>query len=262
MLTEDYREARELSMHIAREVGSPCFYIECHVEHERSQALFDGAPLVGEALRLAAGYGDCLGHGQSHIRKVAVDMGALVLIEGQNDPDLPRLVLLAHLAGLLHDIKRSEKDHARRGAEEAARILKAFPLRTTESLAITQAIGNHEAFRTYETLTDPRAELLSNALYDADKFRWGPDNFTETVWAMVAPRGIPLRVLMAHFLPGLEGVRRIRDTFRTPTGRRYGPDFIDRGLEIGRRLHEALMQKIDAGVAEAPLKPRRTPGKG
>jgi hypothetical protein len=79
---------------------------------------------------------------------------------------------------------------------------------------------------------------------------------------MVAPRGIPLRVLMAHFLPGLEGVRRIRDTFRTPTGRRYGPDFIDRGLEIGRRLHEALMQKIDAGVAEAPLKPRRTPGKG
>jgi len=252
LLTEDYCKARELSASIAREVGSPRFYIERRVEYERSQALFDAAPLVGEALRLAAGYGDCLGHGQSHIRKVAVDMGALVLIEGQNDPDLPRLVLLAHLAGLLHDIKRSEKDHARRGAEEAARVLKAFPLRMTESRAITQAIGNHEAFQAYETLVDPRAELLSNALYDADKFRWGPDNFTETVWAMVAPRHIPLRVLMAHFLPGLEGVRRIRETFRTPTGKRYGPDFIDRGLEIGRRLHEALTQNIDAGDVEPP----------
>jgi hypothetical protein len=262
LLSKDYVEARELSEGIARAVGSPRFYIERHAELERSQALFDGAPLVEKALRLAAGYGDCLGHGQSHVRKVAIDTGALVLIEGAGDPDLPRLVLLAHLAGLLHDIKRSEKDHAHRGAEEAALILKTFPLRMAENRAITQAIGNHEAFRTYETLADPRAELLSNALYDADKFRWGPDNFTETVWAMVAPRRIPLRVLMAHFLPGLEGVRRIRETFRTPTGRRYGPDFIDRGLEIGRRLHEALMQKIDAEGVEASRPPRGTPEKG
>jgi hypothetical protein len=45
---------------------------------------------------------------------------------------------------------------------------------------------------------------------------------------------------MAHFLTGLEGVRRIRETFRTETGKYYGPDFIDLGLEIGRRLYEEL----------------------
>lgn len=257
LLTEDYIEARELSADIARAVGSPRFYIERRAEIDRSLALFAGAPLVERALRLAEGYGDCLGHGQVHTRKVAIDTGALVLIERAGDPDLPRLVLLAHLAGLLHDIRRSEKDHARRGAEEAARILEAFPLSPGEGRAISQAIGNHEAFQAYATLNDPRAELLSNALYDADKFRWGPDNFTETVWAMVVPRRIPLPVLLAHFLPGLEGIRKIRETFRTSTGRQYGPDFIDRGLEIGLRLHEALMQKFGdaAGGARKPAGP-------
>ncbi len=89
------------------------------------------------------------------------------------------------------------------------------------------------------------AQLLSDALYDADKFRWGPDNFTETLWAMIAHRGIPLQALLPRLLPGIEGIGKIRDSFRTPTGREYGPDFIDRGLTIGRRLHAALT----AGIA-------------
>jgi len=84
------------------------------------------------------------------------------------------------------------------------------------------------------------AQLISDALYDADKFRWGPDNFTETLWAMIIPRKTPLPVLLSRFLSRLEGIENIRTTFRTPTGREYGPDFIDRGLLIGRRLHAAL----------------------
>ena len=42
----------------------------------------------------------------------------------------------------------------------------------------------------------------------------------------------------------VEGIERIRSTFRTPTGKTYGPDFIDRGLEIGRRLYAQYMTKI------------------
>jgi len=41
-------------------------------------------------------------------------------------------------------------------------------------------------------------------------------------------------------MKGLEGVGRIRETFRSETGRRYGPDFIDRGMKIGRRLYAEL----------------------
>jgi len=97
------------------------------------------------------------------------------------------------------------------------------------------------AFRPCRAATGPGAQLLSDALYDADKFRWGPDNFTETLWAMLASRGIPLQTLLSQFLPGLEGIPKIRESFRTPTGREYGPDFIDRGLAIGKRIHAALM---------------------
>ena len=102
----------------------------------------------------------------------------------------------------------------------------------------------------------PAERLLSDALYDADKFRWGPDNFTETLWAMIIPRGIPLRTLLPRFLPGIEGIRKIRESFRTATGREYGPDFIDRGLTIGRRLYEELTrdQKTPRGNSPGGMK--------
>ena len=146
----------------------------------------------------------------------------------------------AKRAGLLHDIRRAEKNHAERGADEAARLLTEFPIPAGECANIAGAIRNHEAFRPFRTGAGPSERLLSDALYDADKFRWGPDNFTETLWAMIIPRRIPLRALMPRFLSGLEGIRKIRGTFRTATGREYGPDFIDRGLTIGQRLYEEL----------------------
>jgi len=57
---------------------------------------------------------------------------------------------------------------------------------------------------------------------------------------MLAYRGGPISKVLPRFLGGLDGIRRIRDTFRTAAGRRYGPDFIDRGLAIGARLHAEL----------------------
>jgi hypothetical protein len=43
---------------------------------------------------------------------------------------------------------------------------------------IVAAIRNHEAFRKILESEDKSARLVSDSLYDADKFRWGPDNFT------------------------------------------------------------------------------------
>jgi hypothetical protein len=62
------------------------------------------------------------------------------------------------------------------------------------------------------------------------------------LWDMVSRRNVPLSSLLGRFLKGMEGVGRIRETFRTSTGRQYGPDFIDRGMEIGRRLYAELTQ--------------------
>ena len=238
-------QARILSIRIAAELGSPRFYLHHHREMEQSQRLFEHAPMVSQCIDIIEHYGDCYGHGLLHVRKVAVDAGAIILTElGSSPPeaDGERLVLLAHLAGLLHDIKRAEKDHAQAGALEASAILKAFSLTGRESSAIARAISNHEAFQTPEALDDPADQLLSDALYDADKFRWGPDNFTETLWAMLASRKAPLAAVLPHFPRGMEALQRIRETFRTSTGRDYGPEFIDLGLEIGRRFYEELTQ--------------------
>ncbi len=247
MPDHEYRRAIDLSRKIAAEVGTPRFYLERDTEVALSRNWFAAEPLVEETLRIVGERGDCLGHGLIHVRKVAIDAGALILIEeggAPADERVRRLVLLAQLAGLLHDIRRSEKNHAERGADEAAGILAAFPLRAEELAAVTGAIRNHEAFKPFRTDAGPSERFLAGALYDADKFRWGPDNFTETLWAMIIPLGIPMQTLLPRFLAGLEGVRKVRESFRTATGRDYGPDFIDRGLTIGRRLYEELTADI------------------
>lgn len=240
---QEYQQARNLTLRIAANLGAPFFYRRYPQQMGQSQRRFDQSLMVRECLDIVAGYGDCYGHGRLHIRKVAIDAGAIILIEAPGllqpvDPE--RLTLLAHLAGVLHDIKRREKNHARLGAGEASKILARFTLEERERLAIARAIANHEAFQAHQALSDPADQLLSDALYDADKFRWGPDNFTETLWAMLATHRTSLHDLLSRFTSGMESIRRIRDTFRTSTGKIYGPDFIDRGLEIGTRFYTEM----------------------
>ncbi len=243
MAEYDHEQARNLTIRIVADLGSPRFYLNHHIDVEKSQRLFDRAPMVSHCLGIVETYSDCYGHGLLHVRKVAVDAGAIILIEMSHARpaiDTERLVLLAHMAGLLHDIKRAERDHARTGAREASRILTGFALKENECSAITRAIANHEAFQTQHARDEPAGQLLSDALYDADKFRWGPDNFTETLWAMLDARKASLTTVLTRFPSGMEALRRIRETFRTPTGREYGPDFIDLGMEVGRRFYEEM----------------------
>jgi hypothetical protein len=240
-----YHRAIALAQRIAAEVGEPLFYLERTREVAFSRKLFADEALIAAGLRMVEARGDCAGHGISHVKKVAVDSGALILIEAGDalpEDGLRRQVLLVQLAGLFHDIRRTERNHAEQGAKEAERLLASFSLREGERESITGAIRNHEAFRPCRAGTSQAAQLLSDALYDADKFRWGPDNFTETLWAMIIPRALPIEALLPRFQPGLDRIRKIRESFRTPTGRKYGPDFIDRGLTIGRRLHAALTE--------------------
>ena len=249
-MQHDYRKAKQLSRRISSAVGPPRFYSERRQEINRSRVLFRSHPLVRHGLSILRNQKDHFGHGILHAARVAVDAGALVMVEsegGVKGQDVGRLMLLAHLAAVFHDMRRFEKHHAKKSAEAAEPILEAaFGLRETEVTAITKAIGNHEAFQPVETLEDPMALLLSDALYDADKFRWGPDNFTEMLWSMLERRNVPIRAVMGRYLEGMKGIEKIRSTFRSLTGQAYGPDFIDRGMEVGRRLYEELM-KIQQG---------------
>ncbi len=238
----NYQDLREVCKEIEVSIGPPIFYEEKKEAVALSGKTFKENEMVYRCLIQVAQEGYFAGHAEDHIRHVAIDAGAIVLIEadGLTPPSKSgeRLSFLAHIAGVLHDIKRSQPEHARLGAIEAERILESFGFEEVERMMIVKAIANHEAFQQVEPLEFPDAQLLSDALYDADKFRWGPENFTDTLWDMLAlrkPENIPL--LFERFPRSMEGIERIRTTFRTRTGKEYGPDFIDRGLEIGHRLY-------------------------
>jgi hypothetical protein len=183
-------------------------------------------------------------HGLCHCETVARDAGALVLIEapaaGIGYGCAERLAITAALAGLLHDIKRKEQDHALRGSVEAGKILAGIGMDDRERGRITAAIKNHEAFKESFTPEDREARLVSDALYDADKFRWGPENFTVTLWLILEDRNTPPEALHRTFREKMDGIAKIKDTFRTETGRRYGPEIIDQGIVIGNAIYEEM----------------------
>jgi len=109
---------------------------------------------------------------------------------------------------------------------------------------VAQAISNHEAFGEPQEIDTPLGQIVSDALYDADKFRWGPDNFTLTLWEMLRFSKASIGKLIQRFPKGMKGIARIKDTFRSPTGKIYGPEFIDLGLQIGEKIYIYLKERF------------------
>jgi len=244
-----YARLRERARQIVAGFPQPDFYGEHEKAHKFSIQHLKKDPLLTELRRFVDGnLENNFGHGLQHAIKVTEDAGALMYIEGQAagypKVKLSRRVSIVQSAGLLHDIERKKKDHARLGARYAREILKNFPLEPDEIDDICRAIENHEAFKAVIHIRSPEGMLVSDCLYDADKFRWGPDNFTHTLWDMVSFYNPPLDRFMARYPEGMAGLERIKATFRSKTGKKYGPQFIDLGLAIGKQLHEVILSEF------------------
>lgn len=239
-----YLKLKEKAIMTSRRLGQPSFYGACRKELGVSQALF----LESAMVRRCRSYLDTAtlhpAHGIFHCEKVAVEAGALVRVEHENHggcvPETADLMTCAQIAGLLHDITRSRKDHTVTGSIEAALVLRNFDLSETEKRYIIAAIRNHEAFKEVSAPVDGPGGLVSDCLYDADKFRWGPDNFTTTLWLITESSGMSPETLYRVFREKMEVIVRIRDTFRTATGKRFGPEFIDMGIKIGNEIYREL----------------------
>jgi hypothetical protein len=57
---------------------------------------------------------------------------------------------------------------------------------------------------------------------------------------MLAYRDVPVDRFLTHYPQGMAFLKKIRNTFRTNTGRQYGPQFIDLGIAIGDELYKVL----------------------
>jgi hypothetical protein len=241
-----YLEIREIARKLVARYPQPDFYTVYPTEIEASQRFYQSDDLIVRLRRnMAKSLDNDFGHGMDHVEKVAIDAGALAIIEsrlaGHAESLVWRNLLLAQCAGLLHDIRRKEKFHAEKGAQTARRILSNYPLVPEETTHVCLAIRNHEAFARSDHLPTPQARIISDCLYDADKFRWGPDNFAHTIWDMVSFANPSLEVFVDHYPKGMALLKKIRDSFRSRTGRRYGPQFIDMGIAIGEELYDIIL---------------------
>lgn len=244
MDSHHYTQLKQRALQAACQLGRPLFYGQYEQELLLSSAFFEASSAVSRCLQFLDEAKLHPAHGILHCEKVAREAGALLLVErqarGLKDTDRDALLLSVQIAGLFHDIRRSEADHPVAGSREAKRILRHFDLSAQYKQYIVAAIRNHEAFKQVLQSADEPARLVSDCLYDADKFRWGPDNFTQTLWLITEAFQIPLRRLYGEFEEKLEGISRISETFRTDTGRKYGPEFIDLGLKIGKEIHQEM----------------------
>jgi len=244
-----YEEMIAASREIAASFPQPRFYLSCREPLNFSRSLFDQEARVMKCRTLVLReMKDDFGHGIAHSQKVALEAGALAYIEGERlsleETSIREACLLAQIAGLLHDVRRGEKDHAKSGALAASKILRDSSILFEKGEYIPQAIANHEAFIEAERILSPVGQMISDALYDADKFRWGPDNFTQTLWQMLRSSKTPIPLLIRRFPDGMEGISRIKETFRTETGKIYGPEFIELGLKIGERIYGLIQERF------------------
>lgn len=247
-MENSYEAVRQFARDLVAKAAPPGFYKEYSAEHALSTQFFENNPVINEMKKIVADeIENDFGHGLHHSIKVAIDAGTLVIIEcglsNYSKEKTDRILLLVQSAGLLHDIKRKQKNHAVKSADFASEFLKNYSLSPAEITDVCLAIKSHEAFKEIEGEFSKDGKIISDCLYDADKFRWGPDNFTHTVWEMVSFSRIPLSVFVAHFPRGLRVIEKIKSTFRSKTGKKYGPEFIEIGTAIGNELFRKICKK-------------------
>jgi len=240
-----YARIRQRACRIVADLPPPDFYQDHSFAKELSRQYFETHPVTVELRTFVARHlEEDFGHGLEHAEKVALDAGTLMIIESElarhSENDTNRRVIVVQCAGLLHDIKRKQKNHAVQGAAYAKEKLEGYPLDPEEIENISHAIRNHEAFKNTVAIKTLAGTLVSDCLYDADKFRWGPDNFTDTLWSMVTFSNIPASKFMDLYHQGIDKITKIKDTFRTETGKKYGPQFIDLGLAAGEELLQVI----------------------
>lgn len=243
-------EIKKMAREIVDKSPIPSFYREYGSLIDKSGKFFDENRLI---VKIKDDVFETLennfGHGFGHAKKVAIETGVIFVIEmskNKDFKDIEYLLTIAQIAGLLHDICRKEKNHAKKGALYASNYLPLVLKNEKSIKSIVHAISNHEAFCNNAT-DSPSFEacVLSDSLYDSDKFRWGPDNFSHMIWAMLEYSDITAPQFLSGYKSGINSLHRIRDTFRSDTGKQYGPEFIDTGIEIGERLYRRINDKFD-----------------
>ncbi|MBU1249317.1 MAG: HD domain-containing protein [Proteobacteria bacterium] len=250
MVNNHLIDLKALAKKMAKDLPVAAFYIDHATEVSFSWDLFFNHPLVLKLQEdsLSFLYDDYM-FGIEHSKKVAHDAAAIVLTEesGLETEEKRHLALLAQLAGLLHDVQREEDDHARRSADAVATILEGYPLQNRDIKLIATAISSHEDRTKTDDYPDPQTRLLCQALYDADKFRFGADIFSTTMWLYCDYESWSMAEIAGQFPKGISAARAVVNTLRTTTGKSYGPEIIGQGIGLGETMLRHVIKASKEG---------------
>ena len=247
-MEEIYRRLKQKALQLQQQWPSAAFYVLHQRELSISAEVLSRNSLLRECINYLRLEQEGMGHGFEHSKAVAIEAGALVMVDAGryciDEEEKDEAIFAVHVAGLLHDIKRGVREHALEGSREASEILQCLGVNEKVRDSIVVAIRNHEAFKETVPLKNCFERIVSDALYDADKFRWGPDNFTTTIWHMLEYERVSPEEFLERYTKGMDYIRRIKETFRTPSGRRYGPEIIEQGLKIGEVIYRELKEAL------------------
>jgi len=227
------KQFKETAQKLAAAHGQTAFQRDLSAELDHARRSFFDDPLL---LRMRDDtltflYDD-FGFGIEHSKNVAVDAAAIILADTAPLPQgsMRRLAQLALLAGLLHDADRLEPDGAAKAAGLSRSILASYPLEDEDRELIAKAIAAHEDV-VWTPPADPLEALLSGALYDADKFRYGADVYVTAMWEYCDYEEMHPSEALRCLGMAEERIPAFRGTFRTASGRLYGDRILASGLD-------------------------------
>lgn len=245
MISDTLLDLRNEAKKRAKDLPVTAFYLDHATEVSYAWELFFDHPLMRRLQDdcLTFLYDDAM-FGIEHSKKVAQEAAAIVMAEdaGLETDRKKHLALLASIAGMLHDLQRGEDDHAHRSAEAVPDLLKGYPLTAEDVVLITRAVDGHEQRTDPGDYADPSERLLCQALYDADKFRFGPDIFCTTMWLFCDYTSWSLAEMAGQFPKGISVAKTIVPTLRTDIGRSYGSELIEQGIKLGEIMHRRLIE--------------------
>jgi hypothetical protein len=196
-----YHQIRRRARQIILRHPTPDFYHDHGLAYEASKKLFDSDLVVKKLLSFVAGtLEDDFGHGLMHAVKVSHDAGTLVHIEAQ-------------LSGY-------DKD----------RLCRLVCLVQTAGLL-------HDIKRKRK---DHSAHAATYAKKVLKKYPFSPEEIENICGAIQNHEAFKEDKFMDGYPQGMEKLETIKATFRTPTGKKFGPQFIDLGLAIGEELYEVI----------------------
>lgn len=191
--------------------------------------------------------------GIRHAKHVAIDAAAMVIAQTAGEEDKTRArrcALAAQMAGLLLDVCHAERDHHARAAEMSRTILQDYGLDEELLDMMACAVANHDGHARC-AVDNPDFALVSDAVYDADTLRWGFDFAATCLWEMSDYETDPPERVQADFAAGVDRLDALAKGFRSPLGRRFGPDALVAAKRVAPHVVELLARHFaSAGTSD------------